>query len=291
MQPRLHDFYVYPKNNDNSSIILPRHIAYTEWGDPNNKKTIICVHGLTRNSRDFDFIAAELANHYRVICPDIIGRGRSSFVTDKSLYNYETYVTDMIALIEYLEVDTVDWIGTSMGGLIAMFLMQNHPQYINKLVLNDIGPFIPKESLQRIAKYIGISPKFNNMNAARDHLKIILSPFGIKQSHHWEHVTTHSYHQTDNGIFLSYDPAIAMAAFRSDTSDIQDFDGWSFWDNITCKTLIIRGEKSDILTIDTFKKMQNSGIRADAIEFKEVGHVPALMEKEQIDEVLSWLLG
>jgi pimeloyl-ACP methyl ester carboxylesterase len=286
MIPSLKEFFVYPSGD----LTPARHIAYTEWGDPNNENIVICVHGLARNSRDFDYIAASLAKNYRVICPDVVGRGQSRWLTDKSLYNYNTYVEDMVALVDYLGGKPVNWIGTSMGGLIAIFMLQKY-QYIKKLVLNDIGPFIPKEALQRIAKYVSVNPSFDNLEECKAHLKKILVPFGIQEEEHWDHLTKYGFREENGKYYLHYDPAIGAAAFQDGSESIVDFDAWSLWPNITCPVLVLRGEKSDILNQETYEKMLQTHHDIKGVEIPNVGHTPALLTKDQIAIVTSWFEG
>lgn len=264
-------------------------VAYVEWGDSANPEVLFCVHGLTRNSRDFDALAKVLSTRYRVICPDVVGRGKSEWLKDKSAYNYTTYIADMLALIESLSLKKLDWVGTSMGGLIGMTIAAFHPGLIGKLVLNDIGPFVPGEALKRIGKYVGKSPDFADKAAAEAHMRVIFSPFGISNDGHWKHMVEHGVHEGEGGkLRLSYDPAIAEAFAGK---EMQDVNLWGLWEQITARTLVLRGATSDILLPETAQRMTMEGPKATLVEFAGVGHAPALMDDAQIAIINNWLLG
>ncbi|MFQ6024591.1 MAG: alpha/beta fold hydrolase [Acidiferrobacterales bacterium] len=262
-------------------------IAFTEWGDPDNERVLICVHGLTRNGRDFDFLAAALEDRYRVVCPDVVGRGRSEWLTVKEDYIYATYDTDMAALIARLDTERVDWVGTSMGGLIGMLLAALPNTPIRRLVVNDIGPFIPKTALERIGQYVGTDPHFENLADLEAHLREVHAGFGPLTDKQWGHLTRHSAHKTEDGRYaLMYDPAIAL---RFTAEPLEDMDLWAVWDQIRCPVLLLRGTESDVLLAETAEEMQKRGPRAQLVEFPGVGHAPALMAQDQIDTVRNWL--
>jgi pimeloyl-ACP methyl ester carboxylesterase len=271
--------------------IKPRRLHYTEWGDPQNPKILICVHGLIRNGRDFDILARQLANTYRVICPDIVGRGQSDWLTDGADYTYQTYVQDLLQLIMQLNITELDWLGTSMGGLIGIFLTPLVPGIVQRLILNDVGPFIEGEQLSRIARYVGLVPIFKNLAEAMAYMKKAYAPFGITEHEHWQHFTESSVRQLDNGTWTTaYDPAIGSTTFRSEKDGkISDFDGWPFWEQVQCPTLIIRGGDSDILSPETYQRMLASRSNIEGIEFPGVGHAPALMDTAQIQAISDWL--
>lgn len=266
-----------------------RHtLAYTEWGNEHNPNTAICVHGLSRNARDFDFLAKELKKTHRVICPDIVGRGKSEWLENKKQYTYETYSNDIIALINHINNKPVDFIGTSMGGIIGMIIASNHPEYIKKLVLNDIGPSIPASALRRIVKYVTKDNTFNSKQEAQSALKTKLTTFGIKDPEHWEHMMHISIKELPNGKWqYTYDPAIIKKP--PFWYLIKDINLWNMWHNITCPTYIIRGEKSDILTKETLNKMLETGPATEYIEHENIGHAPTLLPKEQIKPIITWL--
>lgn len=219
-------------------------IAYTEWGDPNARQTIVCCHGLTRNSRDFDALAAQLSKHARVVCPDIVGRGDSDWLSDPTQYSYPQYCADMNALIARLDVDQLDWIGTSMGGLIGMTLAAQAKTPLRRLIVNDVGPFVPKAALQRIANYIGLDSCFLSIDAIEAYMRKIFASFGPLNDKQWQHIAKHSHRLRPDGSFtLAYDPAIAVNVKMA----VQDWDLWSIWDRITIPTLALRGAESDLL--------------------------------------------
>lgn len=289
MLPRFCTFQVPDLDSPQGSHLL----AYTEWGDPENPNVLVCVHGLTRNGRDFDFLATSLEKDYRIICPDMPGRGRSEWLIDPSKYNYSTYITDITALLDSLDAKQVDWVGTSMGGLIGMFIAAGMPNRIRKLVVNDVGPLIPGKALKRIHKYVSISPTFQTLLDAEKHLRTILAPFGITHDSHWNHITEHSIMKREDGkIGLAYDTRI-IAGFQKENGggEFDDVDLWEVWEKITHPTLLLRGAKSDTLLEETAKRMQQSGPKAQFIEFAGIGHAPALMESGQIGVIKEWLLG
>lgn len=265
-------------------------MAYTEWGSSNNSNVLICVHGLTRNSRDFDFLAEVLATNYRVICVDIVGRGKSDWLTDSSGYIYDTYVNDILTLLEYLKIDKVDWIGTSMGGLIGMFFNLKYPSIIKKFVINDVGAFIPSESLRKIAKYVIFGQRnFANFTEVLTEVKEIYKGFGNLNDEQWEHLAKHSVILEENGTYtLNYDPNISYLV-RS-FPNINDVDLWEVWQQIKCRTLLIHGENSELLSLETITKMQAIKPDLNVIHIPETAHAPSLMTLNQINLIKNWLL-
>lgn len=263
-----------------------RALAYYQWGDI-NQPVLVCVHGLTRNAKDFVHLAEALAPDYCVIAVDIAGRGQSDWLQDPTAYHYGTYVTDVQTLLDHLQVQSVDFVGTSMGGLIGMMVAAMAPQRIGKLVMNDVGPFIPGASLMRIRKYVSITPIFQDLAAAEGHLRTILAPFGIKEEAHWQHIITHSLSRHEDGRYaLAYDPAIGHSLGQEET--LPDVDLWHIWEAVSCPTLIIRGADSDVLLPHTAKQMQKKPY-VSLIEFPNIGHAPALMEQSQLEQVQKWL--
>ena len=264
-------------------------VAYTEWGDPAEDHVVVCVHGLTRNGRDFDALAAELQAHRRVACPDIVGRGKSDWLADKTQYTFITYCADMTALLARLDGKIVDWVGTSMGGQIGMILAAQANTPIRRLVLNDVGPFIPKEAPRRLLEYVGNPPApFESLDDAETYLRGIYAPFGDVTDEHWAHITRHSLREQDDGLHvLAYDPEIVapMAGMRH-----ADFEMWDIWDAIACPVLVIRGAESDVLQAGTAEEMQQRGPPVELIEIEGVGHAPTLLAPEQVGRVRDWLL-
>ena len=271
---------------------LERDIAYTEWGDPENPKVLLCVHGLTRNGRDFDRLAEAMAADYRVICPDVVGRGKSQWLSNPVGYNYHTDVMDLLHFVDSLDVPEVDWVGTSMGGLIAMMLLDRRPGLISSLVLNDIGAYIPAESLQRISKYVGVMPEFIDLASAERHMRKAYAPFGIEHDSDWEYFTKHSVRQLPNGKYtLAYDPAIAHSTFKlMPGMPIPAFVAWDLWMRIQPeRILVIHGEESDILHPDVTAQMKSLRTDTEVVTFAGIGHAPALVDPAHITTIKDWL--
>jgi pimeloyl-ACP methyl ester carboxylesterase len=284
-------------------------IAYTDWGDPASQRVVICVHGLTRNCRDFDNLAQVLAAECRVVCPDVAGRGRSDWLYNKDDYGYPQYMADMNALIARVTARSATsgwlgklsnflsrrygarslyWVGTSMGGMLGMLLASRPNSPIRKLVVNDVGPLIPKASLDRIATYVGKDPRFKTFEELEGYVRAVSAPFGPLTDAQWHHLTEHGAKQHADGSWgMSYDPDLA-APFRKGTT--QDIDLWNYWDTITCPTLVIRGAESDLLLKSTAEEMRTRGPHARLIEFPGIGHAPMLMAEEQIKCVTEFLL-
>ena len=262
-------------------------VAYTEWGAP-DRPALVCVHGMTRNGRDFDMLAAALADSRRIVCPDVAGRGRSGWLPDYRDYRYPQYLADMTALIARLDVESVDWIGTSMGGLIGMMLAAQPNTPVRRLVINDIGPFIPKAFLARLRGYVGKDPHFPDHNALEAYLRQVHASFGPLDGSQWRHLAEHSARPLrDGGYGLAYDPAIATAAFTAD--EPEDVEMWEIWDRVACPVLVLRGAKSDLLLPETVQRMAQSGPGCDAEEIAACGHAPALMDAAQISLIRNWL--
>lgn len=267
-------------------------MAYTEWGDPKNPRVLICVHGLGRCGRDFDFIAAALADRYRVVCPDIVGRGRSDWLKVKALYEVPQYVADIVTLIARLDVETVDWLGTSMGGLIGMGLAAQESTPIGRLVLNDVGPVVAVASLQRIDQTLGKAPRFDTFADAEKYIRLVSATFGNLTDAQWHHLTEHVVRQAPDGKFdMCYDPGIAEPAKKTlEMCQGKDLELWPLYDAIRCPTLVLRGAQSDLLLPDTVTKMAGRGPRAKVVEIPDVGHAPMLMDASQVAVVREFLL-
>ena len=265
-------------------------MAYREWGPETAARTLVCVHGLTRGGRDFDHLAADLAEHgWRVVCPDVAGRGKSDRLTNPADYAVPQYVADMTALIARLGVDRVDWLGTSMGGLVGMSMaaLPNNP--IARLVINDVGPFVPKAALERIADYLGKPPPaFATPAEAEAHLRLVHAPFGDLSDAEWAHLTAVSTVPEGDGWRLHYDPAIGDSLAKEPP---QDLDLWMLWDAIACPTLVLRGAESDLLLAETAAEMARRGPKAQIVEFAGCGHAPPLLAADQIAAVRDWLAG
>ncbi len=263
-------------------------IAYTQWGRDDARRTVVCVHGLTRNGRDFDSLALNLADAARVVCPDVVGRGRSDWLANPDLYGYTEYLADMTALIARLDTEAVDWVGTSMGGLIGMLLAAQPGSPIRRLVINDIGPFVPKAGLERIGDYVGKDPVFEDIRGVDAYLRYVLMGFGSLSDEMWRHMAEHSARRLPDGRFgLAYDPGIGKAFT---TQPLADVDLWAIWDQIRCPVLVLRGADTDLLLKDTAEEMRQRGPKAHIVEVPHCGHAPSLMTPEQIAVVRNFLL-
>jgi pimeloyl-ACP methyl ester carboxylesterase len=265
---------------------------YTEWGDAANPQIVICVHGLTRNCRDFDLLAQALDREFRVVCPDVAGRGKSDWLYAKEDYNNAQYMADMTALIARVtagdSAKTVYWVGTSMGGIIGMLLAALPQSPIGRLILNDVGTVIPKAAQERIAAYVGKDPRFTTFKELETYVRTVAAPFGPLTDEQWRHVALHGAKQHVDGSWgMCYNPDVG-AAFRK--GPLADVDLWGYWNGIACPTLLLRGAASDLLLKDTALAMTGRGPKPRLIEFQGVGHAPMLMARDQIDAVREFLL-
>jgi pimeloyl-ACP methyl ester carboxylesterase len=261
-------------------------VNYYEWGDPANSNVVICVHGLTRNGRDFDELAQALSSQYRVLCPDIPGRGKSEWLSHKEDYAYPVYCADMAALIARSGAQTIDWVGTSMGGLIGMLLAAQTNSPIRKLVMNDVGPFVPKASLERLSTYVGKTVSYASFEDLEQYIRAISATFGPLTDAQWRHLTQTSALRKDDGSWgMNYDPAIGLP-FKG---EIVDVALWPFWDQVRAPTLLLRGKDSDLLLAETAREMTTRGPKATLVEFPGIGHAPMLMEQSQIAVVREFL--
>lgn len=268
-------------------------MAYKEWGDPRNPKVLVCVHGVTRISDDFDNLARALCDTYRVVCPDIVGRGRSSWLRDPRHYQLPQYVSDCVTLLARLDAQTVHWFGTSMGGLIGMGLASLPDNPVSRLVLNDVGPVLNRLALARIGDYIGQAVRFGTFDEAARYIREISTSFGPHSEAEWRKMATDVLRQDDEGKWTRhYDLALA-APFKSVTEqDAQQAEAllWAAYDAIKCPTLLVRGADSDLLTPDTAAAMTRRGPKAQLVELPGVGHAPTFMHEDQIAVAKSFLL-
>jgi len=264
-------------------------IAYLEWGDPRNGEVLVCVHGLTRCARDFDPLAQVLAQRYRVVCPDLAGRGDSDWLADPMLYQPPQYVSDMVTLIARLEVPAVHWLGTSLGGIVGMLLAADKASPIATLMLNDIGAVVTRASLARIATYVGLAPAFRGIEEAGAYVREVSSAFGPHSDEGWRFLTEISVRRNpDGGWRMHYDPALGETVRK--TLPAADLDLWPVWDAIRCPTLVLRGAESDLLTQDTALAMRGRGPRATLVEIPEAGHAPTFLREDSVRAVHEFLL-
>ena len=263
-------------------------VVYSERPGPAGAPTMVCVHGLTRNGRDFDAIADALSPHYRIIAPDMPGRGKSDWLRDPAEYGNPLYLSDCAALIARLDVESVDWIGTSMGGLIGMMLAAQPGSPIRKLVINDIGPFVSKVGLARIRDYVGLDPTFPSIDALERDLRANYTTFGPLTDAQWRKMARDSAREKPEGFGFAYDPGIAVVV---KAGPLKDVDMWPVWDKIRCPTLVLRGAVSDLLPREAAGEMTRRGPEAKLVEFAGIGHAPALVTEDQISVVRDFLLG
>jgi pimeloyl-ACP methyl ester carboxylesterase len=265
-------------------------MRYYEWGDAANPRVLICVHGLTRNGRDFDYLAEALQGDFRVICPDVVGRGQSDWLQVKAEYSYVQYMSDMTALIARITENSpreIYWLGTSMGGLLGIIMASVPANPIRKLVVNDAGILVPKGALERLRLYVGKDPRFPSLEALEKHVRQISAPFGPLTDEQWRHLNVHGAKELPDGTWgFRYDPGIAMVL----QGDLQDIDISKQWDAIACPTLLLRGVESDVLTRDMAEAMTRRGPKAKLVEFPGIGHAPMLMTDEQVRIVRDFLL-
>ena len=267
-------------------------MAYVEWGEPDNPNVLVCVHGLTRAGRDFDRLAQALADRYRVVCPDVVGRGRSDWLREPSDYALPQYVADMVTLIARLGVDSVHWLGTSMGGLIGLALGGQPGSPIKRLVLNDVGPKINPEAVERIGAYVGKPVRFATLEEAVDYITLISLGFGLRTRDEWREITRSVVKPDGDGFTLHYDLKLGLPikAMTPQLTAASEAALWKLYDQIQCPTLLIRGENSDLLSRETATAMTQRGPRATLIEFDGVGHAPMFFDPAQIETVREFLL-
>jgi pimeloyl-ACP methyl ester carboxylesterase len=292
-------------------------VAYAEWGNPRSNHIVVCAHGFARNSRDFDVLAAALARHSHVLSMDVVGRGASDWLEHKEDYGFQLYLSDAAALLARATANSthngvggltrrilgikaghkIDWIGTSMGGLIGMILAAKPNSPIRRLVLNDVGPLVPWPALFRLKNmYSGMYARFADLSEVEQYLRNTCASFGPLEPHQWRHIARHSSYLKDDRYELAYDPAIVSALRNGNNKEIEfgtDFlagvDLWPVWDAIKCPTLVLRGSESDLLLETTARQMEERGPRAKVVEFPNIGHAPWLMSTDQIGVIRDFV--
>lgn len=286
-------------------------MAYWEWGNPGNDKVLLCVHGLTRSGRDFDVLAARLAGDYRVVCPDVVGRGRSDWLIDPSHYVIPQYVSDMLTLIARLNPGRLDWVGTSMGGLIGMGLAAGlatsaamRPQRgelgldasqtltLGRMVLNDIGPTLNDSGLTRIADYVGKPETFDSFDQAVEYVRSVSQGFGPHDDAGWQALTRHAFNQQGDAWVKHYDLRIAEPIARQDAAVLKGAEAvlWAGFESLHEPVLVLRGETSDLLTEQGLLEMEQRNVLARGLTFTGVGHAPTLRSADQVEAVAAFLL-
>ncbi|PMS33245.1 pimeloyl-ACP methyl ester carboxylesterase [Trinickia symbiotica] len=269
-------------------------IAYTEWGDAENPRVLVCVHGLTRSSRDFDRVAASLSDVYRVVCPDVAGRGLSDWLPEPMRYGIPQYVADMVTLIARLDVETVDWFGTSMGGLIGMSLAGLSGTPVRKLLLNDIGPHIEPAALERIGSYVGQRVRFATREEGIGHAALLAASFGALTSDEWREINTPLLREREDGAWeFRYDPAISVPfnATTPEAGAAGEAMLWRLFESIACPVLVVRGATSDLLSRETVAQMVERGQSVSSVEMEGAGHAPAFLDLGQIAIARRFFLG
>lgn len=251
---------------------------YTAWGNQEQcKKTMICVHGLNRNSRDWDFVGSYFAKKgYYVIAPDIVGRGNSDYLKDPMQYDIPFYVADMFLMIKTLGLTNIDWVGTSMGGLIGMGMaaMEHHP--LRRMVLNDIGAEIEHTGLARIGGYSGSQPEFDSYTLAKDYLINISRDFGDLPEEIWEYYAQNSLQKNSQGKYEIKRDVNLSKPFSASAPIDKNMELWPYWDKVKIPTLVIRGEHSDILSKLTIDRMQKINSATSTVQVDKAGHAPYL---------------
>jgi len=269
-------------------------MAYKEWGDPQNMNVLVCVHGVTRVSDDFDIMARAFADTYRVVCPDVVGRGRSGRLQNPLYYVIPQYVSDMVTLLARLDAQSVDWFGTSMGGLIGIGLASLPDNPIRRLVLNDIGPSINAAALARIGEYIGQDIRFETFDEALLYIRTISATFGPHTDEQWHKLAADVLLQDKNGKWMRHydlNLAVPFKTMTPEAASMGEAALWAAYDAITCPTLLVRGQQSDLLLPEVAQAMTQRGPMAQLVEISGVGHAPTFMHAQQIKLAEDFLLG
>lgn len=280
-------------------------MAYWRWGEASARRVVLCVHGLTRQGRDFDHLAkalvAQSPEPLQVICPDVVGRGQSEWLSDPMGYQIPQYASDMLALLAQLrsgvDIETLDWVGTSMGGVIGMVLAGQPalpmPAPIRRLVLNDVGPAIVWASVQRMQSYVGQYGEYRDLDEAAAAMWALSQGFGPVPAEVWREMSSHMVRPgRDGAVTLHYDPAIGtpLRALTAEAAAAGEQVMWGLYDQIRAQTLLIRGGQSDLLLPETALAMTERGPRAQLLSWPDCGHAPTLTSDAQIAAVAHFLL-
>ena len=293
-------------------------VAYTDWGETSNPHVVLCVHGLARNSRDFDYLAEVLARDCRVVCMDVVGRGDSDRLEDKSCYRFSTYLSDAAALVARIatpirssfltglqarlsgrsQATKLDWVGTSMGGLIGMLLAAKRGSPIRRLVLNDVGPFVPWNALVRLKGHVGNTGALASADEVEQYVREACASFGPLTDEHWRHLAQHSARQEEDGTFvLRYDPAISQGLPPHLDPELPHGTGSPArhrpLERVGCGAMPGAGAaRCRIERAAPRDRGRNAGAQEERAGggIRRVGHVPALVDDEQISVVRNFLL-
>jgi len=268
-------------------------MAYWQWerADGASDRVLVCVHGVSRQGRDFDVLARAMQDGWRVVCPDVVGRGESDRLADPAAYLLPTYVADMVTLLARLDAKTVHWFGTSMGGLIGIAMAALPGSPISRLVLNDVGPAIDPAGIARIAAYLGLPLTWASEDEAADYLQSISPGFGPHSREQWMALTRPMLRREGDRIRLHYDPAIGvpLRAMTPAAASAGEAALWGAYDAIRCPTLVLRGADSDVLAPATAAAMAARGPKARVHEFAGVGHAPTIVAADQVAVVREFL--
>lgn len=286
-------------------------MAYWEWGDPTNDRILLCVHGLTRSGRDFDPLAARMADQYRVVCPDIVGRGRSDWLIDPTYYQIPQYVSDIITLIARLQPGQLDWVGTSMGGLVGMGLAAalnlsaplrpdrgshglpaDQAIRLGKVILNDIGPVIDTDGLGRIAEYVGQEVSFSSFSEAVEYVREVSADFGAHDDAGWRALTEHVFVEDAGRWTKHYDLRISQPMQAESPESVRGSSDilWPAYESFDRPVLIVRGALSDLLTEEVAQQMLQRNSYASLLTVPDVGHAPTLRSPDQVEPLRDFLL-
>ncbi|HEY8102375.1 MAG TPA: alpha/beta hydrolase [Burkholderiaceae bacterium] len=266
----------------------PHHIFYKEWGDIHNQNALFCAHGLTRNSGDFDYFCSKMEEHYHIICPDMPGRGQSDWLA-KDEYHYSVYMADAGTLIAQLGAKRLDWVGTSMGGLMGMILASQPNTPIRKLVINDVGPFASRASQLTIGKYAGNDERFNTFEEVTTYFKNLYAAWGNVSEDQWLSVAKQSSRVLEDGTYaLAYDPAI-VAPLKGNVDALEDISIWPVYEAIQIPMLLLHGAESTIVPAALVEEMKQRNKNLEVVDFPGIGHAPSLMEDYQVNLVREWL--
>ncbi len=281
-------------------LAIPRHgsyrglgvggfhrLHYVDWGDAENPRVVICVHGYSRHSRDFDVLARALSEDYRVICPDLAGRGESDWLGTAMEYSFPQMMADLNVLLSRLDVTEVDWIGTSLGGLLGMYMAAQPGTPIRRLVMNDVGAFIPSDSLRHIGRHLNAPARFQSLADVEAHLREAYDESGVMSDDQWRQLTLHSVKPDGDGYRLHYDPD--LAAIASPLPPLPGLYFWDVWSKVTCPTLLLRGEHSTIFPRSVAEWMLIQREDARLVEIANCGHAPLLMSELEIDAIGDFL--
>jgi pimeloyl-ACP methyl ester carboxylesterase len=262
-------------------------ISYLEWGDESNPEVLICVHGLTRNAHDFDYLARKVQKKYRIACPDLIGHGKSDYIGHSEAYTFTQYMNDMVSFLSRINAKKIHWLGTSIGGIVGMMLAAQPGSPIKSLILNDVGMIVPSMSLHRVGTYARNNKGFASFDAAKSYFQTVLAPNGILGEQKWNHVTKHGTYIDEKGeLYLAYDPTIGQIFVNQ---AVPTLHLETYWQGIKCPILVLRGEYSDFLPPEIIRKMLYFQPNAKIITIPDCGHAPSLMEPQQIQYVEDWL--